>query len=523
MRALLKAAAGPGVELAEVPEPLAGDADVTIRVLRTGICGTDLHIESWDQWASESVAPPLVPGHEFSGEVVSVGRAVRDVHVGAVVSGEGHVVCGTCRNCRAGRRHMCNRTSSLGVNRNGAFAEYVVLPESNVWVHPAELDLDLAAIFDPLGNAVHTALKFPLVGEDVLICGAGPIGLMAAAVVRHIGARFVVVTDVSQARLDLARRVGADLAVNVSTQRVADAQVELGMREGFDANGGVFEALFGPDDAIISDELNHASLIDGIRLCKARRLRYRNRDLGDLEEQLKAASAARQRIIVTDGVFSMDGYLAPLPGICDLAERYGALVLVDDSHAVGFMGERGRGTPELMNVQGRVDIYTGTFGKALGGASGGYVAGHKEIISMLRQRARPYLFSNTVAPAVVAGTLTALDLIEQGGELRRTLVDNAALFRVLMADAGFDLLPGQHPIVPVMFGDAALAAQVAERMLAHGVYVVAFSYPVVPIGKARIRVQPSAAHSEGEIRRCVQAFIASREECEGAVGATPPA
>jgi|GEM_PF-1040202 len=400
MRALLKAAAGPGLELAEVPEPLAG-----------------------------RVAPPLIPGHEFSGEVVSVGRAVRDVHVGAVVSGEGHVVCGTCRNCRAGRRHMCNRTSSLGVNRNGAFAEYVVLPESNVWVHPAELDLDLAAIFDPLGNAVHTALKFPLVGEDVLICGAGPIGLMAAAVVRHIGARFVVVTDVSQARLDLARRVGADLAVNVSTQRVADAQVELGMREGFDANGGVFEALFGPDDAIISDELNHASLIDGIRLCKARRLRYRNRDLGDLEEQLKAASAARQRIIVTDGVFSMDGYLAPLPGICDLAERYGALVLVD----------------------------------------------------------------------------------------------NAALFRVLMADAGFDLLPGQHPIVPVMFGDAALAAQVAERMLAHGVYVVAFSYPVVPIGKARIRVQPSAAHSEGEIRRCVQAFIASREECEGAVGATPPA
>jgi glycine C-acetyltransferase len=291
----------------------------------------------------------------------------------------------------------------------------------------------------------------------------------------------------------------------------------------FDANGGVFEALFGPDDAIISDELNHASLIDGIRLCKARRLRYRNRDLGDLEEQLKAASAARQRIIVTDGVFSMDGYLAPLPGICDLAERYGALVLVDDSHAVGFMGEHGRGTPELMSVQGRVDIYTGTFGKALGGASGGYVAGHKEIISMLRQRARPYLFSNTVAPAVVAGTLAALDLIEVGGELRRTLVDNAALFRVLMADAGFDLLPGQHPIVPVMFGDAALAAQVAERMLAHGVYVVAFSYPVVPIGKARIRVQLSAAHSEGEIRRCVQAFIESRDECEGGVGATSPA
>ncbi len=280
----------------------------------------------------------------------------------------------------------------------------------------------------------------------------------------------------------------------------------------FDANGGVFEALFGPEDAIISDELNHASLIDGIRLSKARRMRYRNRDLVDLEEQLKATSDARQRIIVTDGVFSMDGYFAPLPGICDLAEKYGALVLVDDSHAVGFIGEHGRGTPELLGVDGRIDIYTGTFGKALGGASGGYVAAPKEIVAMLRQRARPYLFSNTVAPAVVAGTLTALDLLEGGGELRRRLGDNAALFRSLMADAGFELLDGQHPIVPVMFGDASLAARVADRMLTHGVYVVAFSYPVVPLGKARIRVQLSAAHSEDQIRRCVEAFVASRDE-----------
>jgi glycine C-acetyltransferase len=273
----------------------------------------------------------------------------------------------------------------------------------------------------------------------------------------------------------------------------------------------VFEALFGAEDAIISDELNHASLIDGIRLSKARRLRYRNRDLADLEEQLKASSDARQRIIVTDGVFSMDGYLAPLPGICDLAERYGALVLVDDSHAVGFMGEHGRGTPELLGVEGRVDIYTGTFGKALGGASGGYISAHKEIVEMLRQRARPYLFSNTVAPAVVAGTLAALDLLEGGGELRRRLGENAALFRSLMTEAGFDLLEGQHPIVPVMFGDAALAARVADRMLEHGVYVVAFSYPVVPMGKARIRVQLSAAHSPDDIRRCVEAFVASRD------------
>ncbi|WP_430869186.1 L-threonine 3-dehydrogenase [Demequina aurantiaca] len=234
MRALLKATAGPGLELAEVPEPIAGEADVTIRVLRTGICGTDLHIESWDGWASSTINPPLIPGHEFSGEVVAIGTAVRDVHVGAIVSGEGHIVCGTCRNCRAGRRQMCNRTSGLGVNRHGAFAEYVVLPESNVWVHPDGMDLDHAAIFDPLGNAVHTALKFPLVGEDVLISGAGPIGLMAAAVVRHIGARFIVVTDVSEPRLELARRVGADLGLNVSMRRVAEAQAALGMREGFD-------------------------------------------------------------------------------------------------------------------------------------------------------------------------------------------------------------------------------------------------------------------------------------------------
>jgi glycine C-acetyltransferase len=279
----------------------------------------------------------------------------------------------------------------------------------------------------------------------------------------------------------------------------------------FDANGGVFEALFGAEDAIISDELNHASLIDGIRLSKAQRFRYRNRDLGDLEAQLEAASGARQTVIVTDGVFSMDGYFAPLEGICELAERYGALVLVDDSHAVGFIGDNGRGTPELFGVERRVDIYTGTFGKALGGASGGYVSGHAEIVALLRQRARPYLFSNTVAPAVVAGTLEALDLVAGGAELRARVARNAALFRSLMAEAGFDLLDGEHAIVRVMFGDAALAARIAERMLALGVYVVAFSYPVVPVGKARIRVQLSAAHSEDDIRRCVEAFTAARD------------
>lgn len=279
----------------------------------------------------------------------------------------------------------------------------------------------------------------------------------------------------------------------------------------FDANGGVFEVLFGADDAIISDELNHASIIDGIRLSKAQRYRYRNRDMAHLEAQLVAASDARRRVIVTDGVFSMDGYIAPLREICDLAERHDALVFVDDSHAVGFVGEHGRGTPEFCGVEGRIDITTGTFGKALGGASGGYVAARQEIVDLLRQRARPYLFSNTLAPAIVAGTIEALRLVSESGELRQRLVANAALFRSLMTDAGFELLPGSHPIVPVMFGDAALTARVADALQERGVYVTAFSYPVVPKGLARIRVQLSAAHTEDEIRRCVAAFADARD------------
>ncbi|MGN6427661.1 MAG: glycine C-acetyltransferase [Leifsonia sp.] len=281
----------------------------------------------------------------------------------------------------------------------------------------------------------------------------------------------------------------------------------------FDANGGVFETLFSAEDAIVSDELNHASIIDGIRLSKAQRYRYKNRDMADLRAQLTAAkeAGARFTVIVTDGVFSMDGYIAPLREICDLADEFGALVFVDDSHAVGFVGEHGRGTPEFCGVADRVDIYTGTFGKALGGASGGYVSSRREIVDLLRQRSRPYLFSNTLAPSIVAGTLAALDLLERSDDLRERLVANAALFRSLMTEAGFDLLPGEHPIVPVMFGDAALTARIADEMQKHGVYVTAFSFPVVPRGKARIRVQLSAAHTDEEIRRCVDAFSAARE------------
>jgi glycine C-acetyltransferase len=279
----------------------------------------------------------------------------------------------------------------------------------------------------------------------------------------------------------------------------------------FDANGGTFEALLDEHDAVISDALNHASIIDGIRLCKARRLRYANRDMEDLEKQLKDSADARFRMVVTDGVFSMDGYLAPLPEICALAERYEALVMVDDSHAVGFMGANGRGTHEHHGVMGRIDAISGTLGKALGGASGGYVSGRKEIVAMLRQRSRPYLFSNSVPPPIVAASLTVLELIRSAGELRLRLRDNTAFFRKQMTEAGFEILAGDHPIVPVMVGDAALAGRMAQAMLERGVYVVAFSYPVVPQGKARIRTQVSAAHSKTELERAVKAFVETRE------------
>lgn len=282
----------------------------------------------------------------------------------------------------------------------------------------------------------------------------------------------------------------------------------------FDANGGVFESLFDERDAIISDELNHASIIDGIRLSKAARFRYKNRDMADLERCLEEAKDARQRIIVTDGVFSMDGYLAPLTEICDLAERYGAVVMVDDSHAVGLIGAGGKGTPELAGVSDRVDIYTGTFGKALGGAAGGYVSGRKEIVEILRQKARPYLFSNSLAPAIVSGSLEAIKIAgsSEGVKLREKLHNNAKRFRQGMTEAGFTLLEGEHPIIPVMLGDAVVAANLAKAMFNNGVYVTAFSFPVVPKEKARIRVQLSASHSDEDIDKCIEAFKTSRSE-----------
>jgi len=280
----------------------------------------------------------------------------------------------------------------------------------------------------------------------------------------------------------------------------------------FDANGGLFETILTKEDAIISDELNHASIIDGIRLCKAQRFRYKNNDMTDLEEKLKEAQSARFRLIATDGVFSMDGYIANLPGICDLADKYDAMIMMDDCHSTGFMGKTGRGTHEYHDVMGRIDIITGTLGKALGGASGGYTSGRKEVIDMLRQRSRPYLFSNSVAPPIVSASIRAIDLLQESTELRDKLETNTKFFREEICKVGFDVLPGEHPIVPVMLGDAKLAGQLADKLLEKGVYVIGFSYPVVPQGKARIRTQVSAAHSLDDLKFAVEQFAEAKAE-----------
>jgi glycine C-acetyltransferase len=282
----------------------------------------------------------------------------------------------------------------------------------------------------------------------------------------------------------------------------------------FDANGGIFEVLLGEQDAVISDSLNHASIIDGIRLCKAQRYRYANSDMADLEAKLIEAQKARFRLVVTDGVFSMDGTFANLNGVCDLAEQYDALVMVDDSHAIGFIGEHGAGTPELQGVEGRVHITSGTFGKALGGASGGYITGPQAVIDMLRQRARPYLFSNSLAPSIVTATLSALELVAKSTDLRNRLAENTAYFRSRISAAGFDVIAGQHPIVPIMTGDAVAAQQLASMLMHHGVYVTAFSFPVVPEGLARVRTQISAAHSREQLDQAIEAFITVGKELE---------
>jgi glycine C-acetyltransferase len=312
--------------------------------------------------------------------------------------------------------------------------------------------------------------------------------------------RFICGTQTIHRELEerLARFLGMDASILYSSC--------------FDANGGLFECLLGEQDAIISDALNHASIIDGVRLCKAQRFRYANNDMADLAKQLEAAKGARFKLIATDGVFSMDGIIADLAGICELADQHGALVMVDDSHAVGFIGEGGRGTPERCGVLGRIDVLTGTFGKALGGALGGYTAARGPVVEWLRQRSRPYLFSNSLAPMIAGTTLAALDIVEAGGELRRRLRDLTDRFRKGLASAGFQVVPGEHPIVPVMLGDAVLAQSMAAKLFERGIYVVGFSYPVVPMGKARIRCQVSAGHSAEQIGQTLAAFAAVGRE-----------
>jgi glycine C-acetyltransferase len=350
-------------------------------------------------------------------------------------------------------------------------------------------------------------------GDDVLVlCANNYLGLAdhprviaaARAALEKWGygmasVRFICGTQEPHKQLEheLARFLGMDDAILYSSC--------------FDANGGLFETLLGSEDAVISDELNHASIIDGVRLSKAQRYRYTNRNMESLEAQLEVASTARFRMIATDGVFSMDGTIAPLADICELAEKHDALVMVDDSHAVGFMGANGRGTHEHTGTMSRVDILTGTLGKALGGASGGYTAGPKAVIDLLRQRSRPYLFSNSLPPAVVAASLESLKILQASNELPERLRANTAFFRERMTELGLNILPGEHPIVPVMIGDAGRAARMAEHLLKHGIYVVAFSYPVVPVGKARIRIQVSAAHTREQLARAAELFRQAAE------------
>jgi len=382
-------------------------------------------------------------------------------------------------------------------------------------LHEQGLFKDERVIASPQAAAIHLED-----GHEVLnLCANNYLGLsnhpdMVAAAKAGLDAygfgmssvRFICGTQTVHRKLE--QRIGAFLGME-------DAILYSSC---FDANTGLFETLLGEQDAVISDALNHASIIDGVRLCKARRLRYANNDMADLETQLKAAADCRFKLIATDGVFSMDGVVANLPAICDLAERYGAMVMVDDSHAVGFMGEKGRGTPEHCGVEGRVDILTGTLGKALGGASGGYTAARGEVVAWLRQRSRPYLFSNSLAPAIAAASLKALDMLQGSDDLRRRLGENSTYFHECMTNLGFTLAGAGHPIVPVMLGDAKLASEMAERLLAEGIYVIGFSYPVVPVGQARIRTQISAAHSRAQLDQAIDAFA----KVGRALGVIPP-
>jgi glycine C-acetyltransferase len=382
-------------------------------------------------------------------------------------------------------------------------------------------DLKGAGLFKPervLGSPQQPVVRLADGRELVNLCANNYLGLANHPSIREAAHRALDRYGYGMASVRFicgTQSVHKDLEARLSAFLGTDDTILYSSC--FDANGGLFETLLDEQDAVISDALNHASIIDGIRLCKAQRLRYANDDMDELETRLKEAAGARVRLIATDGVFSMDGVIARLKDICDLADRYGALVMVDDSHATGFVGRGGRGTPEHRDVLGRIDILTGTLGKALGGAAGGFTSARREIVGWLRQRSRPYLFSNSVPPVIAATTLRVLDLVEDGDELRAQLRRNTLYFREKMTAAGFTIVPGEHPIAPVMLGDAALAASFAERLLGRGVYVIGFSYPVVPMGKARIRTQMCAGHTIEQLDRAVEAFVAVGREL-GVVG-----
>ena len=754
MLALVKTKAGPGLEMAEVPEPAVGINDVLIRVRKAGICGTDLHIASWDAWAERTIRPPLVVGHEFVGEIVEVGSNVSDFRPGDIVSGEGHVVCGRCRHCMAGQRHLCAHSIGLGVGRDGAFAEYVALPMANVWHHWPGIDEDVAAIFDPFGNAVHTALRFEVLGEDVLVTGAGPIGLMAIAVVRHAGARHVVVSEPNAYRRALAERMGAtrrggpglgrshgrparaghggglrrrprdvgpggghphghrqhgpwrthgaaghpqragqpgpgrghlqdadhqrhlrppDVRDLVQDERhapvrpghptghhaslrlpgprhglrhrqlgrsrgrccstgacreragsrprtpdvpgtgagrvapgdplafVSEAvlslraqhlyrplrrlssaqgpvcvvdgrevisfssndylglthhprlraaaeqavrdfgvgsgavrtiagtldlheqleedladfkQVEatLVFQSGFTANTGVIPAIAGVADLLVSDALNHASIIDGMRLSRARREVYAHKDVAALRTVLANAVAHghpetgepyRLILVVTDGVFSMDGDICPLPGIVEAAEEHGAAVLIDDAHASGVLGDHGRGTVDHFGLHGRVAIQVGTLSKAVG-VLGGYVAGSAALRDLLTQWARPFLFSTSHPPAVAAACIEALRVMQEEDGLFERLWTNTRRFKTELARLGFDTGASETPITPILVGDSEAAIRFSDRLFEAGVFATSVVYPTVPLDGARLRTIVTAAHTDEHLDRALE-------------------
>ncbi len=677
MQAIVKEKRAPGLTVKSVPKPAPGPGEVLIAVRHAGVCGTDLHIADWDPWAQSRIKPPIVVGHEFAGEIQGLGDGVTGLRVGQLVTAEGHIVCGHCLQCRTGNSHICKNTRIIGVDRDGAFAEYIVMPTTNV-LTLSGIPTEVGAIMDPMGNAFHTVLTAEIPGSTVFVVGCGPIGCFAVGIARAAGATKVIASDVNPKRLALAEKMGAHVVINAAKEDVvqtvvaetdgegadvvcemsgvpsalhqAFASVRLGGRvqllgipkgevpinladeiifkgitvygvigrrmyqtwhqmrrfliggqfdprpvlnyldspqgsrvkmEGrgdvvilssnnylglsnvpdvvqagkagldhwgagtasvrficgtftihrqleealakfvgcesslsyvscWNANEGLCPTILSEPDIVISDQLNHASIIDSIRLAKAitkcQTTVFKHSDMADLEATLKAAGSARRKLIFTDGIFSMEGDIAKLPDLVALARKYDAILAVDDSHATGVLGKCGRGTAEHYGMLGQIDVITSTLGKALGGAAGGFTAGPLALTDYLTQRSRPQLFSNALPPTVAASALAAVQHVERHPELVSRLSQNARYFREQLLSLGFKPLPGETPIVPVILGETAKAIRMSELLLAEGVFVTGFGYPVVPQGHARVRCQLSAAHSRDDLDFALRAF-----------------